>query len=89
MSNNRKQPGVLGLTRCISVGLGLVSGRRRLGAAKRYGHVAAEDPMAEVEASVTSARGAAGSWWARRVARDKLSLQSEKAWRSSGVQRMG
>jgi hypothetical protein len=29
-----RQPGVLGHTRCISVGLGLVSGRIRLGAAK-------------------------------------------------------
>jgi hypothetical protein len=45
--------------------------------------------MADVEASVTSTRGADGLECARRVARDKLALQSSNALRSSGVQVMG
>jgi hypothetical protein len=47
------------------------------------------EPMAEMEASVTSANGEDGSGCARRVVRDKFSLQSENAWRSVGVQGMG
>jgi hypothetical protein len=45
--------------------------------------------MADVEASVTSARGADGLGCANSVARDKLALQSSKAFCSSGVQVMG
>jgi hypothetical protein len=46
-------------------------------------------PMADVEASVTSASGADGSGCACRVACDKLALHSSKALMSSGVQVMG
>jgi hypothetical protein len=45
--------------------------------------------MAEVEASVTSASGVAGSGCASRAARDKLALHSSVALRSSSVQSMG
>jgi hypothetical protein len=41
--------------------------------------------MADVEASVTSARGADVSGWVRSMARDKLALQSSNALSSSGV----
>jgi hypothetical protein len=43
-------------------------------------------PMADVEASVTSARDADGLGCANSVARDKLALHSSKAFCSSGVQ---
>jgi hypothetical protein len=46
-------------------------------------------PMAEVEASVTSASGTAGSGCARKVACDKLALQSSKTLWRSGVQVIG
>jgi hypothetical protein len=45
--------------------------------------------MAEVEASVTSASCADGSWCASIVPRDKLALHSSKALWSYGVQAMG
>ena len=45
--------------------------------------------MAVVEASVTSASGADGSGCAKRVAWDKLVLQSLKDWRSDSVQVTG
>jgi hypothetical protein len=46
-------------------------------------------PMADVEASVTSASGGDVSGCTSRVACDKLALHSSNAFRSSGVQVMG
>jgi hypothetical protein len=45
-------------------------------------------PMADMEASVTSASGADGSGCASRVARDKLAVHSSNALRSPSVQVM-
>jgi hypothetical protein len=46
-------------------------------------------PMAEIEASVTSARGTEGSGCANNVACDRLALHASKAFWSSGVQLKG
>jgi hypothetical protein len=45
--------------------------------------------MAEMEASVTSARGADASRCVNNVACDRLALHASKAFWSSGVQLMG
>jgi len=46
-------------------------------------------PVAISEASVNNAKVADGSWWARSVARERLALQSSKAWTIVCVQSTG